>query len=108
MVAALFLLALFLAPLAASVPGFATAPALLFVACLMAQALRGVPWDDASDYVPAVLTALAMPFTFSIVTGIGLGFIAHALLKTVAGRAAEVSGAVWLIAALCVAKFALA
>ena len=106
-VAALFLLALFLAPLAASIPGFATAPALVFVACLMAQALRSLPWDDATDYVPAVLTALAMPFTFSIATGIGLGFIAHAALKTVAGRAAEVSGAVWLVAALCVAKFAL-
>ena len=67
-------------------------------------------WCDvtATDYVPAVLTALAMPFTFFIATGIGLGFIAHALLKTVAGRAAEVSGAVWLIAALCVVKFALA
>ena len=106
-VAALFLLALFLAPLAASIPGFATAPALVFVACLMAQALRGIPWDDATDYVPAITTALAMPFTFSIATGIGLGFIAHAALKAVAGRAAEVSGAVWLVAALCVAKFAL-
>jgi adenine/guanine/hypoxanthine permease len=109
-VAVLFLLALFLAPLAASIPAFATAPALVFVACLMAQALRDLPWDDATDYVPAVLTALAMPFTFtfSIATGIGLGFIAHAALKTLASRAAGVSGAVWLIAALCVAKFALA
>ena len=106
-VAALFLLALFLAPLAASIPGFATAPALVFVACLMAQALRSLPWDDATDYVPAMVTALAMPFTFSIATGIGLGFIAHAALKAVAGRVAEVGGAVWLVAALCVAKFAL-
>ncbi len=54
-----------------------------------------------------MVTALAMPFTFSIATGIGLGFIAHAALKVVAGRAGEVSGAVWLIAALCVAQFAL-
>jgi adenine/guanine/hypoxanthine permease len=57
--------------------------------------------------VPAVITTLAMPFTFSIATGIGLGFISHALLKAAAGRAGEVSGAVWLIAALSVAKFAL-
>jgi adenine/guanine/hypoxanthine permease len=106
-VAALFLLALFLAPLAASIPGFATAPALVFVACLMAQALRGLDWDDATDYVPAVITALAMPFTFSIATGIGLGFITHAVLKAAAGRARQVSGAVWLIAALSVVKFAL-
>jgi AGZA family xanthine/uracil permease-like MFS transporter len=103
-----FLAALFLAPLATSIPAFATAPALVFVACLMAQALRDVAWDDATDYVPAVITALAMPFTFSIATGIGIGFITYAVLKAIAGRAAEVSGAVWLIAALCVLKFALA
>ncbi|MBX6746873.1 MAG: NCS2 family permease, partial [Acetobacteraceae bacterium] len=105
-VAALFLLALFLAPLATAVPGFATAPALVFVACLMAQALRSLQWDDATDYVPAVITALSMPFTFSIATGIGLGFITYAALKVAAGRKQEVSGAVWLIAALCVVKFA--
>jgi adenine/guanine/hypoxanthine permease len=107
-VALLFLLTLFLAPLATAIPGFATAPALLFVACLMAQALRDLAWDDAADYVPAMLTALAMPFTFSIATGIGLGFIAHVAIKAAAGRASEVHGAGWLIAALCVAKFALA
>jgi AGZA family xanthine/uracil permease-like MFS transporter len=106
-VALLFLAALFLAPLATSIPGFATAPALVFVACLMAQALRGIDWEDATDYVPAVITAIAMPFTFSIATGIGLGFITHAGLKLIAGRGGQVSGAVWLIAALCVAKFAL-
>jgi len=104
----LFLLALFLAPLATSIPGFATAPALVFVACLMAKALQEVNWEDATDYMPAIVTALAMPFTFSIATGIGLGFIAHAGGKTVAGRAAEVHGAVWLIAALSAIKFALA
>jgi len=105
-VAVLFLLALFLAPLATAIPGFATAPALVFVACLMAQALRSLQWDDATDYVPAVITALSMPFTFSIATGIGLGFITYAALKVAAGRSQEVSGAVWLIAALCVVKFA--
>ena len=104
--AGLFLAVLFLAPLATAIPGFATAPALVFVACLMAQALRGVDWDEATEYVPAVITTLAMPFTFSIATGIGIGFITYATLKLVAGRAAEVSGAVWLIAALCVVKFA--
>ena len=107
-VAVLFLLALFLAPLATAIPGFATAPALVFVACLMAQALRSLDWEDLTDYVPALITALAMPFTFSIATGIGIGFITYALLKTLAGRAGEVSGAVWLLAALSAAKFALA
>ena len=106
-VAGCFLLALFLAPLAASVPAFATAPALVFVAGLMAQALRGLDWEDETEYLPAILTMLAMPFTFSIATGIGLGFVAYAAIKTLAGRAGEVHGAVWLLAALCVAKFAL-
>jgi AGZA family xanthine/uracil permease-like MFS transporter len=107
-VAALFLLTLFLAPLATAIPAFATAPALVFVALLMARALGELRWDDATDYMPAVVTALAMPFTFSIATGIGLGFIVHAAVKAMAGRAAEVSGAVWLIAGLSVIKFALA
>ena len=105
-VAFLFLLALFLAPLAASIPAFATAPALVFVACLMAQALKDVDWADETEYLPAMLTVLAMPFTFSIATGIGLGFIAYAGIKTLAGRASEVHGAVWLLAALCAVKFA--
>ncbi|MBR0645817.1 NCS2 family permease [Plastoroseomonas hellenica] len=103
----LFLVALFLAPLATAIPGFATAPALVFVACLMAQGLRDLRWDDATDFMPAIVTALAMPFTFSIATGIGLGFITFAGVKTIAGRAGEVHGAVWLIAALSAIKFAL-
>jgi len=106
-VGVLFLLALFLAPLATAIPAFATAPALVFVACLMASALGEIGWEDPTDYMPAVLTALAMPFTFSIATGIGVGFITYAGVKTVAGRAREVHGAVWLIAALSVVKFAL-
>lgn len=106
-VGVLFLLALFLAPLATSIPAFATAPALVFVACLMARALQELNWDDATDYMPAIVTAIAMPFTFSIATGIGLGFIAYAGGKALAGRAGEVHGAVWLIAALSAVKFAL-
>ena len=106
-VAVLFLLALFLAPLATSIPAFATAPALVFVACLMAHSLKDLAWDDPTEYLPAILGAIAMPFTFSIATGIGLGFIAYAAIKAVAGRGGEVHGAVWLIAALSAVKFAL-
>jgi AGZA family xanthine/uracil permease-like MFS transporter len=105
-VAALFLLALFAAPIAASVPAFATAPALVFVACLMAQALKDLDWGDETEYLPAMLTVLAMPFTFSIATGIGLGFLSYAGIKTLAGRAREVHGAVWVLAGLCAIKFA--
>ncbi|MCK8783288.1 NCS2 family permease [Roseomonas sp. NAR14] len=105
-VGVLFLLTLFLAPLATAIPGYATAPALVYVACLMAPALRELEWDDATEYVPAVVVAMAMPFTFSIATGIGLGFVTYAVGKTLAGRIGEVSGAVWVIAAACVVKFA--
>ena len=103
----LFLATLFFAPLALALPDFATAPALVFVACLLARALRDLNWDDLTDYLPAVVTALAMPFTFSIAAGIGLGFIVHAAVKTLAGRWREVSGAVWLIAAASGVKFAI-
>ncbi|HEY8609729.1 MAG TPA: NCS2 family permease, partial [Roseomonas sp.] len=90
-----------------AIPDFATAPALIFVACLMAQSLKDLAWEDSTEYLPAVLGAMAMPFTFSIATGIGLAFIAYALIKLVAGRAGDVHGAVWLIAALSAVKFAL-
>ena len=72
-----------------------------------AAALKHLNWDDMTDYLPAIVTAFAMPFTFSIATGIGLGFITYALVKTVAGKPGEVSGAVWLIALASVAKFTL-
>jgi AGZA family xanthine/uracil permease-like MFS transporter len=107
-VAALFLLTLFFAPIATAIPAFATAPALLFVACLMAGSLREIAWEDATEYVPAVVIVLAMPLTFSIATGLGLGFIIFALVKLMAGKGAEVPGAVWLIAVLSAAKFVLA
>ncbi|EFH10273.1 putative permease [Pseudoroseomonas cervicalis ATCC 49957] len=107
-VAVLFLLALFLAPLATSIPAFATAPALVLVACLMAQSLRELHWEEPADYLPAIITALAMPLTFSISTGIGLGFISYAAIQLMAGRARSVSGAVWVLAAASVVKFYLA
>ena len=104
-VAGLFGLTLFLAPLAASIPGYATAPALVLVACLMAGALRDLAWDDVTEYLPAVVVAVATPFTFSIATGIGLGFITYAAVKAVAGRGREVAGAVWLIGGASLLRF---
>ena len=88
-VALLFLLALFLAPLAQTVPLYATAPALLFVACLMAASLGALSWDDPTDYIPALIIVLMMPLSYSIATGIGLGFIAYVALKALAGRSAR-------------------
>ena len=94
----LFLLALFLAPLAQTVPLYATAPALLFVACLMAASLGALSWDDPTDYIPALIIVLMMPLSYSIATGIGLGFIAYVALKARAGRFSEINAAVGVIA----------
>jgi AGZA family xanthine/uracil permease-like MFS transporter len=103
-VAFCFVGAVFFAPLAGTVPGFATAPALLYVACLMARSLKDLDWEDTTEFVPAIVTAITMPLTFSIAHGIGLGFICYAAIKVLAGRAKEMSIAVPIIAALFVAK----
>jgi len=105
-VALLFLAALFLAPLAGSVPAFATAPALIYVSILMTRGLAELEWDDLTEAAPAVLCALAMPLTFSIAHGIAFGFISYAGIKLLAGRAREVPLAVWVIALVFVAKLA--
>ncbi|HUB49408.1 MAG TPA: NCS2 family permease, partial [Acetobacteraceae bacterium] len=68
---------------------------------------RDITWDDATETVPAVITALATPFTFSIATGIGLGFIVYVIVKLAAGRMREIAGAVWIIAILSALRFAL-
>jgi len=76
------------------------------VGCLMARGLAEIDWEDVSEYVPAVVTAIAMPFTFSIANGIALGFIAYAVIKLLSGRFAEAKPAVLVLAALFVIKFA--
>ncbi len=103
-VAILFLLALFLAPLAGSVPAFATAPALFFVAVLMASGLAEIDWNDLTTAAPVLVTALAMPFTYSIADGIAFGFIAWAAIKALAGRWRELSPALVILAVLFVIK----
>jgi AGZA family xanthine/uracil permease-like MFS transporter len=105
-VAVLFLLALFFSPLASMVPGYASAAALLFVACVMARGLAEIDWEDLTEYAPAVVAAVSMPLTYSIATGIGLGFITYALAKIVAGKFSEASPAVLVLAALFAVKFA--
>ena len=104
-VAVLFLLAMFLSPLAGSVHAHATAPALLYVATLMLREFSEVVWDDATEAAPAVLTAIAMPFTYSIANGLAFGFVSYAVLKLLTGRAREVHPATWLVAALFVVRF---
>ena len=105
-VAILFLLSLFLSPLAGTVAAYATAPALLYVACLMARGLAEIDWEDPTEYAPAVITAIAMPLTYSIATGIAFGFIAYAVVKILAGKFSQVSPALAILAALFLVRFA--
>ena len=103
----LFIACLFLAPLAQSVPGFATAPALLFVGVLMIQGITHIDWDDITEAVPAFLTIIFMPFAYSIADGIAMGFISYALVKLLTGKASTVPYMVWIVAALWALKFAM-
>lgn len=105
-VAGLFLACLMISPLAGSVPAYATAPALLFVGCLMLRDLVELDWEDTTEVIPAAVTALAMPFTYSIANGLAFGFITYAVLKLFTGRAREVHAMVWVIAAIFLFKFA--
>jgi AGZA family xanthine/uracil permease-like MFS transporter len=106
-VAVMFLLTLLFAPIATAIPVFATAPALVFVACLMARGLRDIDWNDATEYVPAMVVAVGIPFTFSIAAGIGLGFIVYVVVKAAGSGFGSIAGAVWLIAGLSLLRFVL-
>lgn len=101
----LFLLCLFFSPLAQSVPAYATASALMFVACLMARSLADIEWDDITESAPAVVAAIAMPLSFSIAEGIGLGFISYVLIKLVSGKAGDCNAAVYVIATIFALKY---
>lgn len=102
-VGGLFLLALFLSPLAGMVPAYATAGALFYVAILMMSALAKVDWDDLTEAAPVAVVTLMMPLSFSIAHGIELGFIAYAAIKLLSGRYKDVSVSVWVLAALFLA-----
>ncbi|MEP4380729.1 MAG: NCS2 family permease [Alphaproteobacteria bacterium] len=101
-VGVLFILALLLAPIIGLVPRFATAPALLFVAVLMVRGLTEIDWEDVTEYAPAVLAAVVMPFTFSIAHGIAFGFIVYAAGKILTGRVSEASPILYIMAVLFV------
>ena len=103
----LFLLATFLSPLVQIVPYEAATPALVVVGFLMMQQVRGIDWDDIEIAIPAFLTIILMPFTYSITVGIGAGFVMYVLLKAVRGKAAQVHTLLWIVAALFVVYFAL-
>ncbi len=103
----LFLLATFFAPLVEMVPYEAATPALVVVGFLMMQQVKGIDWDDLEIAIPAFLTIVLMPFTYSITVGIGAGFVAFALIKAVRGKAGQVHPLLWLVAGLFVVYFAM-
>lgn len=100
----LFLIVMFISPLASIVPPYATAGALIYVGILMSSSLIKVRWDDLTEATPAFITAAMMPFTYSITEGIALGFISYCVMKLFTGKAKEVSVPVWLIAVLFLLK----
>ena len=105
-VAALFLLAVFFTPLATAIPGYATAPALIVVGALMTESIGRVIWSDFTEAIPAFVTLLATPLTFSIATGLSLGLISYTLVKVAAGKFREVSPVIWILTLLFIFRYA--
>ena len=101
----LFLLAIFFSPVAAMVPAYAAAGALIYVGVLMCSELTRVKWEDLTEAVPAFMTAVMMPFSFSITEGIAVGFISYCVMKAGTGRWREINPCVLVVALLFVLKF---
>ena len=104
-VGVLFILSTFLWPIAGAVPGAATAPALILVGALMMQAVRHIDWKDLSEGVPAFLTVIVMPLTFSIANGVSFGVIAYCVIKLLSGEGKKVSPILYVVAALLIARY---
>ena len=105
LVAALFLLAMFFSPVAAAIPQFATAPALILVGALMTQSVMQVDWPDFTEAFPAFVVIVTMPLTFSIATGLSFGVICYTLVKVAAGKFREVSVVVWVLTVLFLFRY---
>ena len=101
----LFLLATFLSPLAAAVPAYATAGALIYVAILMLSGMERLNWDDQSELLPALIMIVMIPLTFSIANGIALGFLAYVSIKIFIGEIKKISSGAWFLTLIFVAKF---
>jgi AGZA family xanthine/uracil permease-like MFS transporter len=101
-VAVLMLLMLFFSPLAMTVPAAATAPALIFVGVLMMKSLKKVDWDDVTEAIPAFITLLMMPLTYSIANGIALGIVTYPIVKLLSKKGKQVHWFTWILAILFV------
>ena len=104
-VGTLFFLAIFFAPLAGMVPAYATAGALIYVAMLMLTGMEALEWSDMSEVVPALITIVMIPLSFSIANGIAVGFISYVAIKLFVGRRADITLGAWFLAAIFLAKF---
>ena len=104
-VGSLFLLAIFFSPLAAIVPAYATAGALIYVAILMLSGMEALDWSDMTEILPALVTIIMIPLSFSIANGIALGFITYVAVKFFAGKPADITLGAWFLAAIFLAKF---
>lgn len=101
----LFLLSMFLAPLAESIPAYATSPALVIVGVFMLKTVTRIDWEDMTEALPSFMVIISMPFSYSIATGIAMGFIFYPITKTLAGKAKEVKPTVWILALIFMARF---
>ena len=102
---AMFVVALFVAPVVGAIPAAATAPALIVVGSLMMTAIGEVDWKDPEVAIPAFLTMLAIPLTFSIANGLAFGFIAYTALKIACGKFRQVNWLVYALTLLFIARF---
>ena len=101
----LFLIAIFFSPLAAIVPAYATAGALLYVAILMLSGMEKLDWSDTTELLPALIMVIMIPLTFSIANGIALGFISYVVMKLFVGDVKKISSGAWFLAIIFMAKF---
>ena len=106
-VGVLFLAMIFFAPLASMIPPFATAGALIYVALLMMSGMQHLSWSDPTELLPALLTIIMVPLSFSIANGIAAGFLSYVILKVIAGRSTDVTAAAWVMALIFTARFGL-
>ena len=106
-VGVLFLAMIFFAPLASMIPPFATAGALIYVALLMMSGMQHLSWSDPTELLPALLTIIMVPLSFSIANGIAAGFLSYVILKVIAGKSADVTAAAWVMALIFTARFGL-
>jgi AGZA family xanthine/uracil permease-like MFS transporter len=101
----LFLVAIFLSPIFIAIPGFATAPALIFVGFLMIGAVKDIHFDDLTEAIPAYLALIAMPILYSISDGIAIGVVSYVIINLVCGKAKKITPLMYVLAVLFVLKY---